>query len=277
MAQPTKRLKTFQMDDAMREVLECPVCLKIPRHGHVYQCKRGHCICSDCQPKLTKCPICRVAMGKSPGRNFIVEKLLSKMKHGCKYAEQGCTFEETFASIEAHEEDCEFRLVNCSHLQCHTQVPLTKLLEHMEKDHMKGDFIEAPNPTDAHIKVSDINFEHGTVWKPLLIKTEGQHFFVQKRRSIVGYWHFWVNMLGPKKKCEDYIYTLKVFGQDKMEKVGFSTPDYCVPLDHSKEKVAELGTCLIFKDAQARRLLANGKIKYRVAIEPAGRIQLYSP
>ena len=52
------------------------------------------------------------------------------------------------------------------------------------------------------------------------------------------------------------------------EEVSFTGP--CIPLDYSKEKVAELGTCLIFSDAQAERLLANGQIKFHVSIESVG-------
>ena len=135
MSQPPKRQKSIQMVDEMKEVLECPVCLKVPRRGNVYQCKRGHSICSGCHPHLTMCPICRVAMSKSPARNFAMEKLLSKVTHACKFADHGCIFEEAFGPLESHEQDCEFRLVNCISRVCETQVSLAKLLEHIEEDH----------------------------------------------------------------------------------------------------------------------------------------------
>jgi len=270
--QPAKRRRIIQMDDEMHETLECPVCLKVPRNGNIYQCKQGHCLCSDCQPKLTKCPICRVALGKSPARNFIFEKILSKMAHACKFADQGCTMEEILTTLASHEDDCEFRLVNCMDMRCKAKVPQAKVLEHLEIEHKKEDFIEKSNPVDAYFTVSDAVFQRSksATWLPIHINIKDEHFFVQMWRSGGGQWYAWVYMLAAKKKCEEYIYTVKVSGQDKMGQEAFSAHGHCVPLDHSRGKVTELGTCLMFTDAQARRLRANGKIKYHVNIQPVG-------
>jgi len=287
MAQLAKKPRTsIEMDEELKRVLECPVCLKVPRQGNVYQCKWGHCICSECQPGLTQCPTCRIDIGKNPGRNLVFENLLSKMTHGCKFSDQGCTFEGTYTPLETHEQDCEFRLVNCSSLSCKTQVSQSKLLEHMEKDHKKEEFFNRPHPATVQFTVAGATFnqQYPMTWMPSHIKFEGQHFFLQFWRkagpvypsfgggyrdigNTVGQWHVWVNMLASKKSCEGFIYTVKVSGQGLMEKEGASFSGRCVPLDHSKEKVAELGTCLIFSDTQAKRFWANGQIKIHVSIE----------
>ena len=36
------------------EILQCPVCLTIPRTGPIYQCANGHIVCKDCHAKLVK-------------------------------------------------------------------------------------------------------------------------------------------------------------------------------------------------------------------------------
>lgn len=267
MSKPPKRQKSIQMVDEMKEVLECPVCLKVPRRGNVYQCKRGHSICSGCHPHLTMCPICRVAMSKSPARNFAMEKLLSKVTHACKFADHGCIFEEAFGPLESHEQDCEFRLVNCISRVCETKVSLAKLLEHIEEDHKEEEIPSIQNPIVSNLEVRDANFEASTIWGPKHSKIGGQHFFIYCWRSVGGHWHCWVNMIGSKKKCDEYIFTAEVSGQDEMENEGISFSGPCVPLDYSKEKVAELGRSLIFTDAQAKRLWANGNINYHVTIK----------
>ncbi|EAT39762.1 AAEL008450-PA [Aedes aegypti] len=53
-------------------LLECPVCLEIIRPPS-WQCCHGHLICSGCRSKSTKCPICRVMLGR--GRCIVADKL----------------------------------------------------------------------------------------------------------------------------------------------------------------------------------------------------------
>merc|ERR1719348_1282930 len=55
----------------VRERLECPVCLCVPRRGPVPSCPSGHLICSPCLLKMKKegkgdnCPSCRAPMGEA--------------------------------------------------------------------------------------------------------------------------------------------------------------------------------------------------------------------
>ncbi|XP_058812675.1 uncharacterized protein LOC131677101 isoform X2 [Topomyia yanbarensis] len=55
-------------------LLECPVCLEIIRPPS-WQCCHGHLICSGCRAKSTKCPICRVMLGR--GRCIVADNLFS--------------------------------------------------------------------------------------------------------------------------------------------------------------------------------------------------------
>ena len=58
----------------IQQVLECPVCLETPRAPPIYQCERGHMLCSICRAKLYFCPICQFILGNS--RCLIAEKVL---------------------------------------------------------------------------------------------------------------------------------------------------------------------------------------------------------
>jgi len=157
------------------------------------------------------------------------------------------------------------------------------LLEHLEKVHNEEEVLGKTNPFITCIPLVGADFNCSPCWGPMHIKIEGQHFFVHCWRrgcsdacgmsapivnpNTSGRWHIWVNMLASQQKCEEYIFTTKVSGQGTMEKEEVSYTGPCIPLDYSKETVAELGTCLIISDAHAKRLLANGQIKLHVSIE----------
>ena len=60
----------------LKDVLECPVCLKVPRSAPIFQCERGHVVCNECHPKLVTCPVCRLPLGNT--RSLISEKVLAR-------------------------------------------------------------------------------------------------------------------------------------------------------------------------------------------------------
>ena len=60
------------------DLLQCPVCLDVPRAAPIFSCRNGHLICGKCKPKVSSCPICR---SKDVGiRNVFVEKFVSFIK-----------------------------------------------------------------------------------------------------------------------------------------------------------------------------------------------------
>ena len=61
----------------LKEDLECPVCLKIPKDIPIYQCTAGHIHCKDCHPSLRRCPICRIEL-QGENRSLMTEKFLSR-------------------------------------------------------------------------------------------------------------------------------------------------------------------------------------------------------
>ncbi|XP_058459917.1 uncharacterized protein LOC131435753 [Malaya genurostris] len=95
-------------------LLECPVCLEIIRPPS-WQCCHGHLICSRCRAKTTKCPICRVMMGR--GRCIVADKLFSFLVQTLGHREGGkhpaTTKSSNFQHINAHEP-----LLTRDHRQC---------------------------------------------------------------------------------------------------------------------------------------------------------------
>ena len=44
------------------DIVECPVCLRAPKHGApIFQCRNGHIICRECY-KMAECPVCRAVL-----------------------------------------------------------------------------------------------------------------------------------------------------------------------------------------------------------------------
>ncbi|XP_023336598.1 receptor-interacting serine/threonine-protein kinase 4 isoform X2 [Eurytemora carolleeae] len=55
--------------------IECPICFELSRPP-IFQCPEGHIICSECRPRVSRCPVCRFEFKGLPNiRNRYVERL----------------------------------------------------------------------------------------------------------------------------------------------------------------------------------------------------------
>jgi hypothetical protein len=116
------------------EMLECPICLELPRCGPVHNCINGHLFCQSCLSKITKCPVCR-----SPEihcRNLIAEQViqvtLKSVPINCRFKE--CNINALLKDLGEHEKVCTYREVACpsSHRgACEWRGPYKSLLLHI--------------------------------------------------------------------------------------------------------------------------------------------------
>ena len=67
-----------KLSQEIKDHLECPVCLEIPKSTKIYQCENGHIVCEQCFSKsaVKICPLCRESMFKT--RSLITEQVLSR-------------------------------------------------------------------------------------------------------------------------------------------------------------------------------------------------------
>jgi len=94
--------------DSILALLECPVCILPPRSSPIYQCPTGHIVCSECQPSLSRCPICNIKYRKILTRDFFAEKLLELLDRKCRYEIFGCDFYTKLSSdLVDHETSCQ--------------------------------------------------------------------------------------------------------------------------------------------------------------------------
>ena len=136
--QLTKAVKNLQKkltdhEKALEEqqsMVECPVCLMLPREGPTVPCcPQGHFICSQCLDERKAqdkqdCPTCRGPMRE--GRSLLAFTVVKQAKHECTL--EGCSAVVPFDEIKEHEERCNWRLVICpgSTRSCNVMVPFQK-------------------------------------------------------------------------------------------------------------------------------------------------------
>ena len=88
----------------VRSVLECPVCLTVPRQVPVPACPAGHVVCGSCRRHVTdKCPTCRRKMQRGDV-NYVAAALIEKIPHPCKF--DHCEEKASLAIILEHEKIC---------------------------------------------------------------------------------------------------------------------------------------------------------------------------
>ena len=108
--------------DDVEKCFECPICFNIP--DSIYQCEKGHCLCSSCHSKMFNCPQCEVPLGNI--RCLFAEHLLEKFLPACPFAKHGCTAKLSPSTGDLHEKYCPFREVDCP--ACNKKVSLRFIL-----------------------------------------------------------------------------------------------------------------------------------------------------
>merc|ERR1719431_22981 len=113
--------------DNLKKMVECPICLDVPRKGPIFMCSNGHFLCEKCRQE--DCPTCREVMGDH--KSILAVAVIENILHDCKFVE--CEQNYPFHEIEEHEKNCKHRIVCCPYYSCCTEkVSLPKLLDHLE-------------------------------------------------------------------------------------------------------------------------------------------------
>ena len=114
---------------SVADEFECPVCLLIPRKVPIPACSVGHIVCKTCRVNVTRCPTCRRRMSDD-GTNAIVNKLIERIQHPCKYKQFGCQVEDSLRNIIKHEGRCRERTIKCPHLSCQSEIQMRNYQDH---------------------------------------------------------------------------------------------------------------------------------------------------
>ena len=107
----------------MEKILECPVCLEVPKSTPIYQCEKGHIHCQSCHQNLNDCPVCRSK--NINNRALVAEQIIANLVQKCQFSR--CT-KSNVDIIKQHESECEFAEVYCN--TCENMVWIKDLDKH---------------------------------------------------------------------------------------------------------------------------------------------------
>ena len=142
----SQKVEKFEFD-GFKKLLICSECDNPPRPGTtIYSCtdrgdKCAYILCDDCRYK-GQCDC-----GWRPSKDSILTQLVSFIKlYNCINLKHGCQEELEAKDLEAHEQICKFRNVNCPMLDCNDEMGLNGILKHYAGKHcdlkIKDDILE---------------------------------------------------------------------------------------------------------------------------------------
>lgn len=122
-----------------RNLVQCPICLDLPRDIILYQCVNGHVLCSTCKTKVHLCPTGRCQFDKPPSRNRAMENLImqSDLEFSCRFASSGCDQAAKLSCLEGHESQCGYRVITCQYENCGKEIRVNLMDSHVENFHIK--------------------------------------------------------------------------------------------------------------------------------------------
>jgi len=247
--------------EKLKENVECPVCMEIPRAGPMFVCPNGHFVCKKC--KTGSCPTCRVAMGD--GKSLLAITVIENIDHKCKFVE--C--EELFAldKLAAHEKICEHRIVRCPHSPCTEEIALSKLLEHLGKKTCT--YFSEPTVIENSSKSGKANFQvedlgrignHKLFWKVYTYSYRNTNFAICAMKEG-DYYHFTMVMFESEAVCSKYKIVMVVHEQESScqdAELGISFRGNPCSIEQSKSEVKFLGLSVHHKVME--KMIKNNKI-----------------
>jgi len=113
----------------LESVVECPVCLDIPRDLPIPCCPAGHIICKTCRRRLLHCPTCRRQL--SDNTSSLAAALIERVRHRCQFSEYGCQYRDYLCHLVKHELSCPERPITCPPPNgCLQKIQLKRYHEH---------------------------------------------------------------------------------------------------------------------------------------------------
>ena len=205
------------LPDWVTKSLECPVCLEPMMDPPIYQCEKGHGMCSTCRETIKAqnkpCPVCHGKLTDT--RSMVVENILEQLpKINCKH--EGCTFKKSDGQqVKVHEEECRERPVICAMASCQKPIAMSKLFGHLETKH-------GWKPITYKTLGQEKKFKFRTLTKGQgffpLGKVNDLEFIVNNRESNGIGWNivmFWISLNGSAKEANQFEYTLKLWNKDR--------------------------------------------------------------
>ena len=254
--------------DDIREDLQCPVCLKIPRTTPIYQCESGHIHCKSCHPKLTNCPVCRSVVGST--RNLTAEKMIARLPTKCFFSENGCSAPaKPLDEQSKHEKNCTYRTVNCFVTNCNQPIPMKALIEHIMKSHtdLKFNDLETSRGSRQSFN-SELFGESFNLNQKFTTFIDSRNFYAYKFKGFQffvefvmknGCLTFYIKMIGSEQEAKSIKYFIEANSIDKPEMVVSSTGNVAVIDAEPNFPI------MVINESQLKQMLnKDGKVNYKL-------------
>jgi len=249
----------------LRDKVECPVCLNVPKKAPIPVCPNGHVVCSKCL--MEECPTCRVKMEQ--GKSSLAVTVMENIDHECE--NEGCKEKLSHGKLVSHGKSCVYRPVECPDLgSCKDKISLASLPTHLVSCCLSESKIESykmPRVVRYNTPLAweTGNRKQGSTWKLVSMKFD-EHIFLLKvaaRFKIFdgGHrWFFMVQMLGGEEETSKYGATIIVhrMGDDPEGKFSSRYSGDICTIDITKEQDADKkGLCLTLTNGVMKRFLVD--------------------
>nr|CAD7576485.1 unnamed protein product [Timema californicum] len=252
------------LSKSLLSLLECPVCFEYMQTP-IQQCLNGHSLCSNCRPKLDKCPSCRRSLSTT-SRNVALEQIAEQ----CLNPSQGIGVE--LRPPKQH------RVYDClsgkpsvfQDLGCQWQGKRSELWRHVKETH---------GPLAMHLERSKLCFrltKHNfTINAKTVILFYAMnelfwyHFHQDCKRNM---WYQSVQYIGPISHASRFRYELEFSSEESRRRITFSRETHsdmekmaavfdsgdCFSIDLNSVKFfVSPNNCLNFKLANALVVLSS--------------------
>lgn len=245
----------------LRDKVECPVCMDVPKRAPVPVCSNGHVVCSKCLRQ--ECPTCRVRM--TNGTSLLALTVIENIDHYCDW--EGCIETRPLPDLTNHMAACPFRRVKCPGLECGDEISLIGITAHavtccVERGEVKElrlphqfTYVMSESLEDLSSQLENFN------WNLEGIKFDSKVFFLKVTRNARrATWYFLVQSVGGAEECSAYTLNMVVLKGDGVLDGKYSmnySGDVC-PIDVASIGEAEdKGLCLALRDGVMAKILTK--------------------
>jgi len=252
----------------LASVVECPVCLMVPRDLPIPCCTAGHIICQRCRARVLHCPTCRRQLGDNT--SSLAAALIERVKHRCKYYEFGCERKDLLSVLVPHEEICSQRTVNCPQPNgCNEPVQMIKFSQHatqngcsvqMKAERTKFNLSKGWMQWDGLSlrKGEEFDLREDLAWTFFHTSKFSQHFYLSVQYySLEKLFLFYVMVDSGQEIAEDYRANISISNDDQTVDINFSGPVLAIDRIPKTEKLLLMNPgCWIVHYRAMRNLLS---------------------
>ncbi len=174
----------------------------------------------------------------------------------CRFHRYGCEFVK---EAWEHENECEFRQVECPDLKCSEKVCLKDLLDHIKAEHpfalWLGEVTEDYISRQYWNIKSDTNFKNITnTWVLTIWEFDGK-YFISVFTRVEMKWYSWVYIVSHMLDARLYEYDIRIRNPDRNSANSYKGIVH--PIDESSEAIRKSHNCFVITDDTVKHYMTK--------------------